>query len=509
MKRSLLLWMLVGSLGFVSAACDLTSDDEADTGGLVTLSGQVLDNATNNPIPDAIIQVMPMGVQVNVDSVGRYRFDVKIDSTMDLTVSAISNGFSTTSHTVTAIAGRPVNVPPLRMTRIAAEEAESGYASNILLLEQSAQSIGVRESGSREVAQITFQVADSLGRPIVLDKAVDVRFRLGAHPGGGEFIYPTTARTDNNGKVTVNVSSGTRAGVVQLVAEADVVSGGAARTIRSKPVSLAIHGGLPDQRHFSLGPAKFNFPGLNTFGLRNAISVIVGDKYGNPVKPGTAVYFTTTHGVIGGSTLTDADGQGGVDLLSANPLPHATRGIAVVTARTAGEQGVPTDTVTSQTPVVFSGLPIVSVSPLAARLNQSYNVTVQDQYGNPLAEGTSIAVQVEGTKVKAVGHTSVRLPDTAFRAYDPAAGETTWGWEHVVRGHGITEFNFRAVEDLTIDEDGVPTVEAIKITVSGPNGGIEIVLGPDGSAPKVRTSEHGFHARSEVVNGKLEARLVE
>ena len=52
----------------------------------------------------------------------------------------------------------------------------------------------------------------------------------------------------------------------------------------------------------------------------------------------------------------------------------------------------------------------------------------------------------------------------------------------IVRGPGITEFTFRAVEDLEIDEDGNPTVETITILVSGPNGSIEIVLGSEGIA---------------------------
>ncbi len=102
----------------------------------------------------------------------------------------------------------------------------------------------------------------------------------------------------------MNLSAGTTAGVVQVVAEATLDG----RTIRSLPVSVAIHGGLPDQPHFSVGPEKFNFPGLTRYGLIDEVSVIVGDKYANPVRPGTAVYFTSSHGVIEGSVLTNGTG---------------------------------------------------------------------------------------------------------------------------------------------------------------------------------------------------------
>lgn len=491
MKRSLLLWLPAGLLILLSAGCDLAGEE--DTGGIVTLTGQVLNDETNNPVPQAYVRLLPFDLLYESDEEGRFSFDVEIDSTMELRVSATKDGFSTASVDVLALAGRTVSVPTLRVRHTVEEEATSGQASNILLLEQSAQSIGVRESGSEEVAQISFQVADSLGRPVVLDNAADVRFSFGVHPGGGEFLHPQTARTDNNGKVTVNLSSGTKAGVVQIVAETSIGN----RAIRSLPVSVSIHGGLPDQTHFSLGPERFNFPALRTFGIQNPISVIVGDQYGNPVKPGTAVYFTTTHGVIEGSVLTDGQGRGTVQLISANPLPDD--GIGVVTATTAD---VNRQTVLSRTPVVFSGVPVVTVSPGVARLDQTYELTVMDPNGNPLAGGTSITARVEGTKVKAVGNTSVRLDDTAFIG--------GIGYENVLRGPGITTFTFRAVEDLNLDEDGVPTVETITILVSGPNGAIEIVLGAAGTTPQVRALTPSLQARTETLHtGAFQARLVE
>ncbi len=143
----------------------------------------------------------------------------------------------------------------------------------MILLSQTHASIGVRESGSEELASMTFLLADSIGNPVILDQSADVRFRFGVQPGGGEFISPTSTPTDNNGEVTVYLSSGTRAGVVQIIAETTVDG----RLIRSQPVAVTIHGGLPDQTHFTLGTQRRNFPGLNAFGLINPMSVILGD----------------------------------------------------------------------------------------------------------------------------------------------------------------------------------------------------------------------------------------
>ena len=419
---------------------------------------------------------------------------------MELTVRATKDGFTSTSTNVLALADREINVPTLRIAPLGEEEPESGKASNILLLDQSDTSIGVLGSGSREVANLTFQVADSSGRPVVLDKGATINFRFGVRPNGGEFISPTTAQTDNNGEVKVNLSSGTRAGVVQLIAET-VVDG---RTIVSRPVSVSIHGGLPDQTHFTLAPARFNFPGLTKYGLTNAISVTVGDKYANPVKPGTAVYFTTEGGIIEGSTLTNATGQGSVSLISANPVPN--RGIAVVTASTADENQ---NVVTDRIPVVFSGTPVVTVSPSVASLDQTYSLTVEDFNGNPLAPGTTLSVRAEGTKVKAVGNTSVTLEDTAFR--DQNGDGDILDYEDVLRGPGLTNFTFRVVaeeveapaEGETSTEDE-PEVEAVTIKVSGPNGGYELVLTP--GAGKVSSRTEGAIVEM-LPNGAAQVRL--
>lgn len=489
--KTLRLLSLLFLLTLLLGGCGLLGDDEEDTSGLVTLQGRVLNATTNNPVPGAFVRVLPINVLREADDEGFYSFEVEIDSTMALEVTASKDGFTTDETEVLAVAGRVIPVPSLRLTQTSVTPTQSGKAANILLQSQSSSTIGVRESGSEEVMQLTFQVTDSLGRPVTLEQAAQVNFRLGQAPAGA-FLSPTSAKTDNNGRVAVSLSSGTTAGVVQLLAEANVDG----RTLRSQPVAIAIHGGLPAQSHFSLGPARFNFPGLNTYGITNAMSVIVGDKYANPVKPGTAVYFTTTHGVVEGSATTDAQGRGSVQLISANPLP--ANGIAVVTATTADDRQQP---VSSRTPVVFSGVPVVSISPAVAALNQTYTLTVTDQNGNPLAAGTSISVKVEGTKVKAVGNTSLTLDDTGFR--DANGDGDIFDYEDVLRGPGITQFTFRAVADLSSETDqGTPVVESITITVSGPNGQLEVVLTPAGAKTfmkQVRLTQQG--------DGRVEARL--
>lgn len=143
---------------------------------------------------------------------------------------------------------------------------------------------------------------DSTGCRLASDQSVKMAFSLGKNPGAGLAVNPTSVETNALGEGTAVISSGTRAGVVQFIAEAPAADGS---TLRSDPVRITIHGGMPAQERFTMGPTIRNIPGLVRFNETTDIEVIVGDQYGNPVVPGTGVYFTTTHGIIGGSTETE------------------------------------------------------------------------------------------------------------------------------------------------------------------------------------------------------------
>lgn len=469
--------LAVLAVGVFATGCDAFKPDAdesdlSDDSGIVTLAGQVLDDA-NAPVAGAFIRVEPFGLLYEADAEGRYNFEVAVDSTMELELTISKDGFFSSLVTVLALAERTVAVPTVKLAPQASNQTRtSGFGKAIVLKSQTTSQIGVRESGSEEVLQLTFQVVDSLGRPVNLDHQAQVAFSLGANPGGEAQLTPAMATTDGNGEVTVTLASGTRAGTVQVVAEATALG----RSFRSQPVAIAIHGGLPAQTHFSIAPNRVNFAGLRFLALKNAMTVVVGDKYANPVRQQTAVYFTSTHGVVEGSTLTDAQGLGVVQLISANPVPDD--GIALVTATTSDERQ---QTISVETPVVFSGGSVLTVSPGTLDLNQRYTVTLTDQNGNPLVEGTTLSVTADGTNVKAVGNTNVTLDDTGF------SGGVAY--EHVVRGAGITEFAFMVVQDATDADAEAPVLNLITLTLSSDNGDIELVLGGLGNiqaGPEVR-----------------------
>jgi len=490
--------LLVGGLG-----CDLGGAGSSEA----TVAGQALD-AASDPVVGAQVIIAftdETGEQVEetttTDSTGRFNERIDVDEPTEVVITVSKQGVDVRqTRQVSPDAG----ASDLSFTLdIGGEEnREPGRPTDIVLQDQSASSIRVQESGGTSVARLTFQVVDSTGKAIQADRAVDVDFRFGQRPEGTS-LTPSTVETNGQGQATVNVSSGKTAGVVQVVAETQRPDG---TTFQSKPVGLSVHGGLPNKCHFSLAPDQFNFPGLVNLGATTPIQVFVGDKFGNPVVPGTSVSFSTNAGLIGGSLQTDDQGRGSVTLTSAQPLPSANGGVGTVRAETVGTDDVNTivnpnncpdpastgneNTISRAIPIVFSGRPEVEVNPMSIEpsptdLPQTYDLTVRDvENGNPLTPGTSIQVEAEGTKVKAVGNTDVTLDDTALRDDD----EDGFDAGDIVNMEETTAFTFRVVEDPDAEVPGESRVETVTITVDGPNGNLEVVLTPTSSSTTTATS---------------------
>ena len=297
----------------------------------------------------------------------------------------------------------------------------------------------------------------------------------GSALGGGEYVSPATMATDASGSASVTFNSGTRAGVVQILASTTAGS----RTITSEPVRMVIHGGFPDQAHFTIATPAFNFPALGIAGARHQISVLIGDKYSNPAIS-SAVYFRSSAGVIQGTTagaITTADGQGTVDLISGNPEPMGVyaaqafgNGYHFVVARTLGQGGVP---VQDSLLLLWSGgAMITGINPTTFDIpnggSQTITFNVEDGLHHPLSAGTAIGVEanipppptdgVQQNKVFLVfgNQGGISLPDVIF----PGPGTTNFTMIISDGSWGI------------VDAAGTPV--NVTITVSGPNAAAPI-----------------------------------
>ncbi|MCI0636345.1 MAG: Ig-like domain-containing protein, partial [Actinobacteria bacterium] len=288
----------------------------------------------------------------------------------------------------------------------------SGVAAGIVLKSVETISIGVSGTGQDQTSELVFEVQDAEGVPIGLAGAVTVTFDFVASPGGGEYLWPTSIQSDEEGLVHTTLNSGTASGVAKVCARV----ANSSPLIASHVVSVAIHGGPPDPAHFSVVAEKVNIQGRVLYGIEDDVTAFVGDRWGNPVPPGTAVYFSTNRGIIGGSAVTNDVGQATVTLYSAAPEPScADSGYVYVSASTVDQDD---QTITAQTRVLFSGSTVIT---LLAPLTPSFTVAnngsvtmlfyVGDNCGNPLVSGTSISISLTGPGTL-VGSTNVLLADT-------------------------------------------------------------------------------------------------
>jgi hypothetical protein len=384
------------------------------------------------------------------DAQGKFLDTLETSSNVSLIILSSKAGFGQDTVTAFITSGADYAVPVIRMIPIGGTTTKvSGNPISIYLFSQSTTSIGVRGSGSVETATITFVAVDSSGTPIDLNHSVNVAFSFGEEPNGGEILTPPSTATNDSGLASVNITSGTKAGTVQIYAQ--IVLG--AKKIYSLPIAIAIFGGLPDILHFSVAPAQLNFPGYDIYGLKDLISAYVGDKYSNPARPGTAVYFSSTGGIIGGSANTDVTGVGSVQLMSAAPRPQHPllgAGFATVYASTGDENK---NMISDSTIVLFSGITIIQdISPTSFDIpnggQQTFTYTVCDENGNPLAGGTQIQILVAGTDAGVQGDVQVVLPDTQSK---------TW-----------THFSFVLYD--TNDTTNAQTPCTLTFVAQGPNG---------------------------------------
>jgi hypothetical protein len=282
----------------------------------------------------------------------------------------------------------------------------TGYISSIILSSVSSTDISVQGTGNTETATLVFQAKDSLGQVVDQPHGSMMHFVI-SPPTLGATLTIDSMQTDASGRATTLIRSGTRAGVIQIKATATVPSG---QTIASLPVRLSINSGLPDQNHFSIAPARYNFPGLRFNGLTDAITIQMGDAYGNPVQTGTVAYFTTNHGVIQttGST-SSSDGFITKTLFSGNPRPEGAfaisdgNGYSYVTASTYAADG---SVVHDSIQILWTGPPIITRTGGFAGFSipkggvmGPWTFTVQDQYNHPMSAGTSITVSADAGTV--------------------------------------------------------------------------------------------------------------
>ena len=467
MKKILLSSIIV--LLITLTNCKLKNDSTSSSGNTVsptltdsttTITGTVIDLLSSSPLANATVSIVNLSspLSTTTDSQGAFKFSFKLASTTALNILVIAQktGYVADTQAVTISAGKTVQLPALRIH----QPNISNIAASIYLFSQTINQLGIHETGTAETALATFQVLDSTGHAVNANHAVTVNFQLLQGPGGGEFISPTSSKTDDNGMATVSITTGTIAGVVQI--QAYITAG--SKTIRSKPIFFTIYGGFPVQNNFAVSSDKVNYPYYGIMNAEIVFTALLGDKYSNPVRTNTSVYFRTTNGVIGELVSTDALGRAAATLatfgnpvLSNQSLPNQGVGFFKVTAKTITESS---DTIATSTLRLLSGLPVISnVSPTTFHIlnggSQTFTFTVTDVNGNPIASNNTISFSAIGGSL-AVSPASYAVPDALFG------------------GTGITEFTV-TIGDSDI-ENVKPSSASLIIEVSGPFGTVSYTI---------------------------------
>ncbi|KAB2920671.1 MAG: hypothetical protein F9K22_14855, partial [Bacteroidetes bacterium] len=336
--------------------------------------------------------------------------------------------------------------------------------ASIALISTSATDISIAGVGGIENATLTYEVRDSVGAPITIDNQATVQFKANFFPnryvpgGTSPTILPRVDSTDENGRVRVVIMSGTQAGAVQV--EALILLDNPIRTIKSQPVRISVNSGFPDQNHFTISPSRYNFPSFgNAINGNLAVTILAGDKFSNPVKEGTIVYFNSANGVIQTREgVTNKDGLVTMHLLSGVPYPIApnlahglTNGFSRIYATTIDRDS---NLVTDSVDILWSGAPEYTKTggPNTFTIAQGgsagpFTFSVADFLSHPMSEGTSITVDGKGLDIS--GDANILMPDTKSS------------------GPGLTTFTV-SVSDIDPTDTNPPVYSQLTLTVTHP-----------------------------------------
>ncbi|MCA9730959.1 Ig-like domain-containing protein [candidate division KSB1 bacterium] len=374
----------VGEAATILMSADSTSLP-ADGRTTTAIHASVTD-AVGNPLPDGTI----------------IRF---MASFGDITATAeTQNGIAHASFSAKETGMAEITASIGTITRTITIRLRPG-SPNSILLTYDPTSLGVKDSGRNTTLTVTADVRDVQNNP-VLDGS-QVRFQIYASPGGGEFLSTLEPVPTINGLAHVSLNSGIRSGTVRIKAEVvDHSNVPLNPPIQAISTDVIIFAGPPyiatvndrSTSRLSTGPDPVNIYGWHVVNNTTTIVAVIGDKYNNPVPEGTAVYFTTSGGIISTHTgYTNEEGVASVTLHSAQPYPTVPRFYETFTDPNSGHMdfSLPSDSIPGPIPDLEFGV-----------IDNGYDNTSQN---NGIARVLAVTegVDANGNSAKVWGVTSV------------------------------------------------------------------------------------------------------
>jgi hypothetical protein len=222
---------------------------------------------------------------------------------------------------------------------------------------------------------LTATVSDQFGNPVTDGTVVSFTTSLGS-------VSSVTATTVG-GVVTATLNS-TVAGVATVTATVNSLSATAQVTFTpGAPFTLTLTA----------------VPSTLPVGSSSALTATATDQYGNAVADGTVVSFTTSLGSVSPVTATTV---GGVVTATLN---STVAGVAIVTATVNSLSATALVTFTPGAPFTLTLTATPATLPVGN--SSTLTATATDQYGNPVADGTTISFTTSlGTLSSSTANTS-------------------------------------------------------------------------------------------------------
>jgi hypothetical protein len=191
--------------------------------------------------------------------------------------------------------------------------------------------IYVRDCGKNQTVSIFADVRDEKNNPV--EDGTYVQFSIYSSPGSGDALSSTAPIPTVGGIAQVSYTSGIRPGTARIQAEVTDDGGTpVAPPVIGLSTEIVIYSGPPYIEDVVLNDSTDTHMTVVTERLNiwawvdtTLITILVGDKYNNPVQEGTAVYLTASGGVVTTKGYTDENGLAQFILESGNPQPTIAR----------------------------------------------------------------------------------------------------------------------------------------------------------------------------------------
>ncbi|MCK5833203.1 Ig-like domain-containing protein [bacterium] len=339
-------------------------------------------------ITDAIGNPVALGtyVYISVDSAG-------MGSIADPVVATDDTGYYETTYAPGLKAG--LTGITARVNTLTARKDFLLYAGppHTIDLAVSRDFIYIRGVGEVDQSVLEAVIYDQYDNPV--RDSSEVVFRIVDFPGGGsinpELIPGGGMLSDTvytiNGRASVTLRSGDKSGSIVVEATAILPGGG---TFVSRAPRITVGSGLP--YYVSVSVNDCNVRGWDVDGVVNDVMAIITDEYGNPVAPGTAVWFRTEEGAITTSSTTNDSGFSFATWYSATPRND---GIVQIIAETRDTLGERTDTVAFYSSGRPDSVDITVLPGLTYADTLGFSdvrVDVWDENGHPVCDSTVVQI---------------------------------------------------------------------------------------------------------------------